>query len=302
MIPQFPKLKKIELSDYKAIEEVTSVFSPYNDFEFTSLWTYDTKAMNKIALLNNNLVVKIQDFITGDMFYSFIGNTKVVETATILIDTSEKEGLEKKLFLVPEITVKSDENLGKKFKIENDLDNSDYILSVDEIAELKGNKYYDKRNLVNRFQKKYPSHKVIKLDLESDSTKKELIDLFLEWEKNKGKKREETEIELIAIKKLLELLNILQIYCLGVYVDQKLIGFTTYHMVNKDYAIMSFEKGDTKYAGIFSYLNHITAMHLQQLGCKYINYEQDLGIAGLKKAKQLWRPIFFLNKYTVTQI
>ena len=299
MLPKFPNLKKVEISDFKDIEALTHKFPPYNDFEFASLWTYDTRGKNEIGLLNENLVVKIQDFLSGDLFYSFIGTTMVDKTIATLLESCKKEGLEEKLYLVPEVSIKEIKD-SSRINIVNDLDNADYILSIDELSNLAGKKYYDKRNLVNRFKKNYPEHNVEMLDLDSPKIQNELLELFLKWEKNKNKKSEDTEIELIAVKKLFSILNLLNVYGLGVHIDNQLVGFSTYHKIDNDYAIMTFEKGDISFEGIYSFLNHKTAMHLRDLGAKYLNYEQDLGIPGLKKAKQLWRPVFYLNKYSIS--
>jgi hypothetical protein len=299
MLPKFPNLKKVEISDFKDIEALTHKFPPYNDFEFASLWTYDTRGKNEIGLLNENLVVKIQDFLSGDLFYSFIGTTMVDKTIATLLESCKKEGLEEKLYLVPEVSIKEIKD-SSRINIVNDLDSADYILSIDELSSLAGKKYYDKRNLVNRFKKNYPEHNVEMLDLDSPKIQNELLELFLKWEKNKNKKSEDTEIELIAVKKLFSILNLLNVSGLGVHIDNQLVGFSTYHKIDNDYAIMTFEKGDISFEGIYSYLNHKTAIHLSELGAKYLNYEQDLGIPGLKKAKQLWRPVFYLNKYSIS--
>jgi uncharacterized protein len=302
MIPKFPKFKKLEIDDFHAIEKFTRQFPPYNDFEFASLWSYNTLGANLISLLNDNLVIKIQDFITGDFFYSFLGYNHIKDTIEILINRSKKENLGNKLFLVPEINFSQTDSLQKYFLIQEDPNSFDYILSVDEIAKLKGKKYYDKRNLVNRFEKFYKNHIVKDLDLSNKATQQEIESLFYVWEKRKGKQRSETAIELTAVKKLFELTNILKILANGVYYNNQLIGFTTYHKVHKEYAIMTFEKGDTFYEGIYAFLNHQAAKNLQKLGCIYLNYEQDLGIPGLKRAKMLWRPIFFLKKYTIEEL
>src|SRR3989338_5939738 len=105
MIPKFPKFKKLELSDKKDIEKFTSKFPPYSDFNFVSMWSWDIKGEMRISILNENLVVRFTDYITGEPFFSFLGNNKVNETAEALIDLSKKEGLKPMLKLVPELVV-----------------------------------------------------------------------------------------------------------------------------------------------------------------------------------------------------
>lgn len=301
-LPLYPTFKKMDLAYFHEIENLNKPYPPYNDFEFASLWTYDTDGTNTVTILDGNLVIKIQDFITGAFFYSFLGSNNVINTISTLIQRSKVEGLGPELRLVPEISISTVPDLNTFFSVAEDLDSFDYILSIEEIAELKGKKYYDKRNLVNRFKKLYPDHRVVYLDLHQQNVQTEIMDLFLIWEKQKNRSRKDTQTELVAIKKLFDLVDLLDLKGIGIYYENKLIGFSTYHTFDNNYAIMTFEKGDTTYEGIYAYINHVSCKHLQTLGAKYLNYEQDLGIPGLKKAKQLWRPITYHKKYTIGEL
>src|SRR5438045_3776660 len=125
MIPEFPQFKKLELSDKKNVEKFTSKFPPYSDFNFVSMWSWDIKEEMRISQMHGNLIVRFTDYTTGEPFYSFLGNTKVNETAEALLELSKKEGLPIQLKLIPEDSIK-DLDL-KKFKIAEDRDNFDYI-------------------------------------------------------------------------------------------------------------------------------------------------------------------------------
>jgi uncharacterized protein len=299
--PAFPNFKKIEITDKAVIENFTRQFPPYNDFDFMSLWTYNTDNKNAFSILNDNLVIKIQDFITGELFYSFIGKNNIDATISTLLMKSEEDNFGPELKLIPEINLQSSPDLEKNFFIKEDPDNFDYILSVEELASLKGNKYYDKRNLVNRFKKLYPNHSIMRLDLTNKKTEQAVKELFFLWEQQKDKSRIETQIELTAIERLFDLTNVLKVMGTGVYIHDRLIGFCTYHVAQDNFAIFGFEKGDISYEGIYAYLNHQAAIHLETLGSSYINFEQDLGIPGLHKAKQLWRPVKYLKKFKVSK-
>src|SRR6185436_18619332 len=106
MIPEFPEFKKLELTDKEEVEKFTSKFPPYSDFNFVSMWSWDIKGEMRLSMLNGNLVVRFTDYLTGELFYSFLGNSKVNETAEMLINFSRKEGLGAKLRLVPEDSIK----------------------------------------------------------------------------------------------------------------------------------------------------------------------------------------------------
>lgn len=73
MIPEFPQFKLIELSDKGSVEKVTQKYLPYSDFDFISMWCWNIKGKIKISKLNNNLVVRFTDYLSGNPFFSFLG-------------------------------------------------------------------------------------------------------------------------------------------------------------------------------------------------------------------------------------
>src|SRR6185369_3066931 len=103
MIPQFPKFKPIELSDKEEVEGFNDKFPPYSDFNFISRWSWNLKGEMKLSILNENLVVHFTDYLSGDSFYSFLGDKKVDETASALLDFSVKKKFRSKLHLIPEV-------------------------------------------------------------------------------------------------------------------------------------------------------------------------------------------------------
>jgi uncharacterized protein len=292
-------LKTIDLEDRHILREFCKKFPPYNDFEFASLWTYNPENRNAYGIVNDNLVIKIQDFLTGEFFYSFLGTYRVKETIEILLSKCNEDGIKPQLRLIPEVNISHTPDIEKYFFIKEDPDSFDYVLSVEEVAILKGSKFHEKRNLVNSFKNLYPDHQVTRLNLDDEQIREHIKVMLRVWEMNKGKTSNETIMEFTAIERLIESAHIHDIICLGVYLNSKCIGFVTFHIVHDNYAILSFEKGDIRYKGIYEYLNHQAAIYLKSLGVTYINYEQDLGIPGLKKAKTLWRPVHFLKKYTI---
>src|SRR5688572_28215219 len=118
MIPEFPHFKKLELKDKEDVEKFTSKFSPYSDFNFVSMWSWDIRGKMGLSMLYGNLVVRFTDYLTGEPFYSFLGNHKANETAAELMNLSQKEGLPLKLQLIPEESVQKI-NQEKFYIIEN---------------------------------------------------------------------------------------------------------------------------------------------------------------------------------------
>ena len=77
----------------------------------------------QISQLNGNYVIRFINYLTGEPFYTFLGENKVDETAKELLELSKKEGLKVELRLIPEDSmVGLDKNV---FTIEEDPDNND---------------------------------------------------------------------------------------------------------------------------------------------------------------------------------
>ena len=68
MITNFPNFKKLGLEDKPLIESFVKRYLPYSDFNFVSLWSYDTDNSYEISYLNKNLVIKQDDYITNEPF------------------------------------------------------------------------------------------------------------------------------------------------------------------------------------------------------------------------------------------
>lgn len=300
MFSTFPCFNKLTLSHREYIEKFVSKFPPYSDFNFTSLWIYNTDDSIEISSLYDNLVIKFTDYLTLKPFYSFLGTENIQKTIQILLDISKKNKYEEALRLIPEIVIAADIHLAKHYDINEDLDNYDYIVSADEISNLPHHKYRTKKNQIVQFKKLYPNHTLQLIDLSNRSNHKKVIDLFVTWEQKSGKTRSDTENEFAALKRLLNSIDYFHSYAVGIFDRNILIGFTIFEKTHADHGIYSFQKADRSYRGIFTYMCHEVAKILKEKGCTHINYEQDLGIHGLRTAKTLWKPVHFLKKYIIT--
>ena len=161
MLPKFPVFKKLELSDQIDIEKITSKYQPYSDFDFFSMWSWDVLGTYRISELNGNLVVVLLDHFTNDPVYSFIGNNQSEKTIKQLFAFFEIiDNPTPVMKLIPEISLQ-DVNF-KKYLIEIDLNNYDYVYSTMELSTYEGSKFSGKRKLSNRF---FKNHNNVELKL-----------------------------------------------------------------------------------------------------------------------------------------
>ncbi|MEO5635224.1 MAG: phosphatidylglycerol lysyltransferase domain-containing protein [Candidatus Paceibacterota bacterium] len=304
MIPEFPKFKNLELTDKKDIEKFTSKFPPYSDFNFISMWSWDIKGEMRLSQLNNNLVVRFTDYITGKPFYSFLGKNKVNETANALLNLSKEEEISQYLQLIPEeIVSKLNKN---KFKSTEERGHFDYLVSVDRLMPHKGEtrKLSSRRKLINKF-KETKEFEIKLMDIGKKEIQNKIRSVFTEWEMEVENDKNATEHLHLALEKffLAEKKFDNSILTYGAFIKNKLVGYSVSEKLGADHAVGHFQQADLKiFSGIYALLMHETAPFFKSEGVTCINLEQDLSIPGLRKWKSSHNPIGFLKKYKVSAL
>ena len=297
MIPQFPKFKYIELRDRAEIEKFTHKFPPYSDFNFTSMWIWNIKGEMKVSKLNNSLVIRFNDYITSKPFYSFLGTENASDTARVLLNFSAKEGLGSTLRLLTEETVKNIDL--DTFIITTDEDSYDYILSVDRLEKYEGSKFTSKRNYMKRFKGTYLSETRL-INPGDHKISKGIKDLFSLWHLHKGLGDSYAEHEELSLLRFLKLNDYSKFISVGLFVNKVLVAFWILEQLDEEYSLSHYEKANVlEYVGIYPYLANETAKILSQRKIKYINFEQDLGIPGLRESKRSYSPSAYLKQYTL---
>ena len=174
-------------------------------------------------------------------------------------------------------------------------DHFDYVYSVPELVELKGNKFHKKKNLLHQFEK----GNIFEFTPMQADCVEEVLDMQAEWHGWQEHASEALEAENQAISRVLKAFDRLRSLMGGtIRVGGKVVAYTVGECLNKDTLVIHFEKGDTRYKGIYQAINkHFLAA--QENRFAYVNREQDLGDEGLRKAKLSYNPVLLLKKYDV---
>ncbi len=300
MIPEFPEFKKLELSDKQDVNFYTKKYPPYVDFGFMGLWCWNIHDKAELSQLNGNLVIKFTDYISNEIFYSFLGETEPIETANRIFELCRKEKAPEKLRALPEVSSKKFESNG--YVLLEDRDNFDYVYDTGRIIGMEGNKFRQKRQQAQFFEENFKSE-TRELDLKNPETRGEIVNLFHNWSSDKIEKIPSYffQNEFKALVRFLDFDS--EILGIGIYVDGKMVATSLSEKVDEEYAIGHFQKAlANKFKGLNVYLTREMARLLKQKGIKYHNCEQDLGIPGLRQSKLSYVPEFFLKKYTLSRV
>lgn len=199
------------------------------------------------------------------------------------------QGLER----LPESTL--EEARAEGLEPQTDRDNFDYVYRRRDLAELPGRHLHDKRNLVTQCTRAHQCrYERITADLFGEV--RNLQDRWCE-EKDCGR-TPGLCAEYNAIQRLLEHYEELDVVGGAVRVDGRLEAYTVGGRLNGDTAVVHFEKAMTALQGLYQVINQWFCR--QELGeFEYVNREQDLGIPGIRRAKQSYRPDHMVRKYKV---
>jgi uncharacterized protein len=300
MLPQFPKFKELELSDAEDVQRYTARYAPFSDFNFACLWSWNIESRVLLSELNGNLVVRLGDYVNGEVFYSFLGDSRVNDTVEALIDLSCRENLEPRLQLVPEVAAGQLDP--DRFAVTEDDRHADYILMVDRLCTYQGSRLASKRNEVRKFLRLCPQTRFETLDLDDAAIIEQCQRLFRRWNAQRGAPHDpDTGREFKAFDRCLKSQSHFPLIGAGIFADDELVALSILEIVDNKYAFTHFEKADiANFPGIGSFLNQQVASLLAARGIEYINIEQDLGIAGLRMSKRSYFPCGYLRKFSVS--
>ena len=188
----------------------------------------------------------------------------------------------------------------EEYIIEIDFDNSDYVYNLNELSFYSDHRYAKKRQFANIFLNRNSNIEVKLLDLRDPNVQSEVLILYDVWSGNKNGNGENSYFhkEHHAIHRLMsyELDNLL---CVGVFVNMQLIGYSIFRKLPDHYAICYFSKININYQGLNEFLMKMSASKLILENCEWLNYEEDMGLPGLRFSKNSFRPSHFLRKYTI---
>lgn len=288
------EFKVLELEDQPLLESYfhKSDF-PISEYTFTNLYVWNEVRTIKYARYGEGLIFAA---CYGDKEHYFLPPVGFADFAGITEELL-KSGIDDCLpFSVRRVPGGLAEGLDReRFLVEEDPENADYIYTIDDLATLHGRNLSNKRALVKKFTESY---KYEYLHYES-SMREECVELTDRWFHNKGKDKESCD-ECSVLKRFLKEYDRLDAFGALLRVDGRAVAFAFGEMLTPDTAVIHFEKADITYTGVYQTINKLFCERELAGRFTYVNREQDLGIAGIRKAKKSYYPHHMGKKYKIT--
>ncbi len=175
-----------------------------------------------------------------------------------------------------------------KLTVQESRNSAEYVYETESLRTLSGKKLHGKRNHVNAFKSAYTSEI---MDITAEN-----IDRARHFVLTRCNSAEET----LAMERLFDSFFDLGLTGMLLYAGGSLAGVTAGELIRDDTALIHLEKADTDFTGAYAATNQLfVENYFAQT--KYINREEDMGIEGLRRAKLSYRPVFLVEKFTVTE-
>ena len=179
----------------------------------------------------------------------------------------------------------------------------DYIYLQSDLAELPGNKFSKKRNLIHQFEREYVDTNRVTMERITNVNKNEALTYLEEWCTDhdcEDADHLDLGAEKSAVANCIEYIDILNAEGLLVRIDDKVQAFGIVAQVTDTVIALHFEKASYHHKGLYQYLDMHCAADLCK-GYTYINKESDMGVEGLSHAKKSYHPIQMVKSYTLTR-
>lgn len=285
----------ITLQDKSLFESYLSSENRHGcEFSFTNLYLWGRQ---RFAVLHGHIVLFSQ-FDHRTCYPYPIGNGDKREVLDAIIADSKARGIPCRITGLDTLARQTVEALyPDKFRFHSDEGSYDYVYSIDDLAYLKGKKYHGKRNHLNRFFEAFPNYTVQPIGEDNISKVKQFVE---DWYSTRLAENPNGDfhMEQAALAKAFRDHRDLGMEGLVLLDGEDVLAFTLASRLSEDTFDVHFEKARSDIQGAYPAINYEFARYVRNKypSVCYLDREEDMGIEGLRKAKQSYHPHHMVEK------
>lgn len=284
--------RKPVVYDKQWVDECLKYVNSFNcEYTFGNIFVWSTAYRTKICRYKDFLMCRWGK--NSEFMYSLpIGKGDFKDAVNQIILDAESNGVTPVIYGVTSNYKKLlDEHFGGKFNYKFDEGYNDYIYSTEKMANLSGKKYHSKRNHITNFKKNNPDWT---FEILNENNIPECIDLHTKWINNHADD-EDYSFEFEAVLTAFEHYDKLGFTGGLIRVQGEVIAFTLGERHSDALFVTHFEKAPADVQGAYTIINQEFTKNCL-MDFEFVNREEDLGLEGLRKAKQSYNPEIFLEK------
>jgi hypothetical protein len=297
LLPIFPASRPLILEDKPMFDRMLRSFRPEtSELTFTNLFAWRNVYQFSVSSLFGYLIV-LRERDGALELLDPIGpiwtKRAVIEACFQRIPPQTSVSFVK----LPQITTSMFAD-ASQYSLSQDRDNSDYVYSNADLTFLRGNGYDGKRNQIKRFNKS-TTFEYLPL---TDSDISDALAFERQWYQSRDCAGDDSLLhERQALEEML--LNFTALGIVGgiIKVGGKIVALSLGECLNSDTMVVHIEKADAALPGVYQTINMLFAQSEGE-GFAFINREQDLGIPGLRQAKESYHPHHMAAKYTLERL
>ena len=304
--------KDVELSDKPAIEDKICASGCHGaDYGFANLFIWRKAYTPKIAFCGSRLLVGMPQW---NVYAYPKGDGDPAPSIELLLQEAHENGNKLRIRGLTDKTLEEFLPLyGDRFEITEDRDNADYIYTSEKLCNLAGRHLSSKRNHIKHFERNgtWEFHKITadscscvascsdsaasgEYKISSIAEARAFVNEFY-----KEKDDPDLADEAVAIEELFENYDVLG--CIGglLYQNGEPVAFTAGTKLDNEVFDVHFEKALPGIEGAYTMVNSEFArmIRAEMPDIVAFNREEDMGIEGLRKAKESYHPDILLMKY-----
>ena len=288
--------KSITLDDKPLFDKHYEKYPPvHSDNVFTTLISWMEYSNYKYAYVNDNLIICSE--IKNQFQLRPPSGKRDKDLFDQVLNLAKGHGSD---FPVAVIDIDTKDWLSQNYQnleINPKREFFDYVYLSSDLANLPGTAYAKIRNRLNKFKRNF-SYSVEKITEENINEVNEFLKRWCLWRDCESDQLLENEKKAILFS-MTHFFD-LKLSGIAIRINDAIESIAVFETMDKDTAIVHYEKESPDYDGIYKAINQETANILQK-NYKFINRESDMNIAGLRKAKLSYRPHHMIEVFNITK-
>jgi uncharacterized protein len=307
-VPEFPDFRLLELSDKPFFDRLLAEAQPeLSQYTFTNIFAWRKARTTRVAKAGDMLLVSF-DLPDRRVFLEPLCEPGACADQRAVMERCLQHDWGRPVEFAylswnTAALFQGDPN----HEVASDRNNADYLYNARDLIDLAGRKYDAKRNSIKRFLAEHKfRYRELTPELVTECRKfEEHWCLDRSCQSDEGLSHEQE-----AIYEMLDSFPALSSAAIGyrlpstgfglrggaLEVEGSIVAFALGEALNRETLVVHVEKADAKLAGVYAVISNEFCRH-EAGRYRYVNREQDLGIPGLRQAKQSYHPVRMVETF-----